>query len=308
MDTERTAEDVFRLLSDEIRLEVLEAVAVAQHEEFVAGPNPLSFSEIYERVDVDSTSKLSYHLGELTGTFLRKHGGGYLFTQAGEQLVRFVLAENYESPSAFGTIETEGQCLFCGETALEATQDDQFFLVQCSDCARPVYSYRIRPAQVRSHDGSDLIDTVVWEQAADCLKMRQGVCPDCAGNMTTEILDVNATEGAPDGVPASFGTKTECQQCLRSMSLPLTHAVAFHPESVAFHWEHGIDIMGTGLWEFHSHLHDGLWRSERVDDGPATYRVTLQADATSLRLFVDERGMVTHSERVRRRDQHERRS
>lgn len=112
MGTERTAEEVFRLLSDEIRLDVLRTVAVAQRDELRTGETDLSFSDIYERVDVDNTSKLSYHLGELTGTFLRKHDGGYAFTHAGERLVRFVLAENYLRPPDFGPVEVEGDCLY----------------------------------------------------------------------------------------------------------------------------------------------------------------------------------------------------
>lgn len=72
METERSAADVFGLLSDETRLDILRAVASAQHENERTGVADLSFSELYDRVDVENTSKLSYHLGELTGTFLRK--------------------------------------------------------------------------------------------------------------------------------------------------------------------------------------------------------------------------------------------
>lgn len=114
MDAERTADGVFSLLSNEIRVDVLQAVAIARNEEEQSGAGiaSSSFSDISERVDVDNTSKLSYHLGELTGTFLRKHGVGYSFTHAGEQMVRFVLAENYLPSSDFGTLETNGTCLF----------------------------------------------------------------------------------------------------------------------------------------------------------------------------------------------------
>jgi DNA-binding transcriptional ArsR family regulator len=87
MDTEPTADSVFGLLADEIRLDILRTVARAQHENRITGVTNLSFSDIYDRVDVDGTSKLSYHLGELTGTFLRKHENGYAFTHAGEQMV-----------------------------------------------------------------------------------------------------------------------------------------------------------------------------------------------------------------------------
>jgi hypothetical protein len=306
METEQAA-DVFGLLSDEIRLDVLETIARAQHDRGGTGVAALSFSEIYERVDVDDTSKLSYHLGELTGTFLRKREGSYAFTHAGERLVRFVLSGNYRSPPEFGPVETEGRCLHCGGTTLEATYHEQFFFVRCSDCERPAFSYRVRPAQVRAHEGTALLDSVIWEQAGDFVKMRQGVCPECAGRIETEVIDA-ADERVPDDSPVSFAVRSECRQCLRGLGLPLTHAVAYHPESVAFHWEHGVDIMGTGFWEFHQYLYDGRWVAERTDADPAEYRVELERDAASLRLYLDGSAAVDRTERVRRTDRSDRRS
>lgn len=307
METERTADDVFGLLSDEIRLDILRTVALAQHEEGQTGVASLSFSDIYDRVEVSNTSKLSYHLGELTGTFLRKHEEGYAFTHAGEQLVRFILSENYRSPSDVGVIETDGDCLFCGETALEATIEEQYFMIRCSACERPAFSYRVRPAQVRAHTGTDLIDAVIWEQAGDLLKTQQGVCPDCAGRLETEVVDTTV-EPVGSAVPVSFAAISECQQCLRRLGRPLPYAAAYHPESIAFHWEHGVDIMGTGFWEFHRHLNDGRWTSERVDTDPEEYRVELQRETTSLRMYLNANAVITRTERVQRRDQSERRS
>lgn len=79
---------------------------------------------------MENTSKLSYHLGELMGTFLRKGEDGYSFTHAGEQIVRFVLSGNYEQPREFELTETDGRCPFCGVTALRARLHHQFFLVE----------------------------------------------------------------------------------------------------------------------------------------------------------------------------------
>lgn len=307
MDSERTADNVFGLLADKTRLAILRAVAEAQRERPGTGVADLSFSDIYDRVDVDGTSKLSYHLGELTGTFLRRHDDGYAFTHAGEQLVRFVLAENHREPTDFGSVETGGTCLHCGEAGLEAALHDQFFTLRCQHCERLNFTYRVTPALVRAHTDEELIDAVTWELAGDLLKMRQGVCPDCAGRMVTEVLDASDVQSG-DGLPASFVTSSECQQCLRFMSLPLPHAVAYHPESVSFHWEHGIDITATGMWELHRYLHEDLWNSERVGTDPEEYRVEMQHEDTSLRLYLDGAGTVTRTERVHRRDQSDRRS
>ncbi|MEA5407961.1 hypothetical protein VB773_10590 [Haloarculaceae archaeon H-GB2-1] len=137
--------------------------------------------------------------------------------------------------------------------------------------------------------------------------MRQDVCPDCAGDLDTGVIDAEHV-AVPDSVPVSFATRSECQQCLRFMSVPLTHAAAYHPESVAFHWEHGVDIMGTGMWELHQYLLDGTWTAERTAKDPVEYRVELRRDETSLRLYLDDAAGVKRTERVQRRTQRERRS
>lgn len=304
--TERTAAEALGLLSEETRLDILRTVAEAQNESQRRDTAEVTFSEIYDRVDVDGTSKLSYHLGELTGTFLRKHGDGYGFTHAGEQMVRFILAENYRGPPDIGPVEADGTCLRCGETGLEATLRDQYFALQCPDCERATFTYRVTPAQARSHDEEELVEAVTWELAGDLLKMRQGVCPDCAGELDTRVLDLEDVPSG-EGVAASFATASECRECLRFLSLPLSHAAAYHPESVAFHWEHGVDVMGTGMWEFHRHLHEDRWTADRVDNGEG-YRVELRRDSATLRLYLDAQAAVTRTERVQSRDQRDRRS
>jgi hypothetical protein len=305
MGSERTAEAVFGLLSDEIRIDILKTVALAQQEEKQTGVASLSFSDIYERVAVDNTSKLSYHLGELTGTFLRKHDDGYAFTHAGEQMVRFILAENYRQPPEFGPIETEGGCQFCGETTVRAVLEDQYFTAYCTDCGHGANAYRVRPAQVRERTGDELIKAVIWEQNGDLLKSRRGVCPDCTGRIETEVWDTTDIP-FPDESPVSHITISECQDCLRFLSLPLPVAAAYHPESISFHWEHGVDILGTGVWEFNRYLHDERWTSERVGTNPDRYRIELRRETSTLRLFLNESTTVTRTERVRRRNQNER--
>ncbi len=305
MGSDWAAADVFGLLADDIRLEILRTIARVQFAERETGETSLSFSAIYDRVDVENTSKLSYHLGELTGTFLRKGGDGYAFTYAGEQLVRFILAENYRSPPGFAPIEVSGRCLFCGESRLEAMVEGQYFMLRCQACEGPAFSYRVRPAQVRSHTGTALIDAVIWEQAGDILKLREGVCPDCAGRMATEVLA--AETPIAESVPASFAASSACQQCLRWMSLPLPYSAAYHPESVSFHWEHGLDILGTGIWEFHQYLHDGRWAASQVGREPDEYLVELQCEGAVLRMFMDGDGGVVRTERVREREQGDRR-
>lgn len=303
MVSEETAADMFALLSDESRVEILRAVAVAQSKQ---GPSnsgfaPLSFSAIYERVEIGNTSKLSYHLGELAGTYLRKVEGGYTFTHAGEQIVRFILAENFRQPPDIDSIETEGMCLFCGETQLEAGLDDQYFMVRCPSCDRPVTGYIVTPAQARARSGPALLESLKRKQGMEFSLVREGICPECAGEIQTAVLDASE-QSLPADVPVSYFTVDECEACLRRYSGPLTYSAVFRPASIAFYWDHGVDIFATGWWELHRYLREGLWSAERIATDPVEYRVELRHEDAVFRVFLDDAARTTRTERVRGRD------
>jgi len=300
MPPDESAATVLGLLSDETRVDILRAIARAQRErdEVNSGPVALAFSDIYDRVDVENTSKLSYHLGELTGAFLRSSEDGYSFTHAGERIVRFVLARNYEQPEAFESTEVEGTCPFCGSSGLRTRLHHQFFLVECGACDRPVSNYSVTPAQTRSLDGEELVASVERRQAMDYAQARRGTCPECAGPLSTEVHEL-AESPFPDADP--FLVVDRCESCLRRYNAPLTYGVAYHPASVAFHWERGVDVTTNGLWEFHDHLAEERWTAERVATDPAEYEVVLRRDGDALRCRLDANADVVRTERVRRR-------
>lgn len=301
MTDEREPADVFGLLSNEIRVDILEAVARANFEESSLG-SPLSallFSEIYDRIEVDNTSKLSYHLGELVGVFLHKRADGYVLTHAGDQLVRFILSRNYELPATTDPIETDGTCLYCGLDDLVAVAHERYFFVRCTGCDRPVTGYYITPAQARSHDGEELVASFATTQAMEFGLVQRGVCPACAAGVTNEVVDL---EDHPNGdeLPARFIVLTSCDSCLRAFSGPMSYAVAYRPAGSAFLWDHGIDTSRTGMWELHEHLLDNAWSAKPLlDDDRGRYRVTLSHGGEELRAYLDASARTRRTERVR---------
>mgnify|MGYP002338708014 CR=1 FL=1 len=295
--TEESAADVFGLLSDPIRVDVLRAMARDRTYADMGGVDGLTFSDIYDRVDVDNTSKLSYHLGELTGTFVRKDDGEYTFTHAGEHIVRFILARNFVEPRDVGVHPVDGTCLHCETEALEARINHQFFLVECRDCGMPNLGHGITPAQARDRDWPALVESLTHRQASEFARIGRGHCPMCDGPLSRSIRRVTA-----DAVPEviSLAAIDTCEECLRCYSAPPSYTVAQHPASVAFHWDHGVDITAIPMWEFHTRLVDGRWTSERVGTDPEEYRVVMRADGDELRAYLDGRARVTRTERVRR--------
>jgi DNA-binding transcriptional ArsR family regulator len=299
MGTNKSAADVFGLLSDDTRVEILQAVARAQSdaESMNAGPAELTFSEIYERVDVDNTSKLSYHLTELSETFLRKEKGGYSFTHTGERVSRLILSENYGDVSPFEPIDADGTCLYCGGSSLQARLYYQFFTVQCTDCGRPVSGHAISPAQARSREANELLQSVKQRQAMEYRLVRRGICPECAGTVDTEV---RAIEDGPLPDADPYLAIDRCSDCLRRYGAPLSYGVAYHPASVAFHWERGEDVTTKGMWEFHDRLAERRWTAERRSTDPTEYEVVLRHGEDAFRCRLDATASVRHTERVRR--------
>lgn len=299
--------DFFRLLADETRVDILRSIAIAQYEleKTGSGPAELAFSAIYDHVDVENTSKLSYHLGELTGTYLRKDDHGYSLSHAGERIVRFILSGNYEQPDSFGPEPVSGTCLFCGEDELEAGLSHQFFRIDCSACDQQVAGQPITPAQARTRDTETLIESVKLQSADDYRQVRRELCPECGSVLSAQVMGVPESP-LPDA--DSFLVASQCEACLRAYNSPLTYSVVYHPASIAFHWEHGIDVMSSGIWEFHEHVYDGRWTSEQIASDPAEYEVAYRQESDTLRFRLDSTATVTATERVQRENREFRRN
>jgi len=290
--------EFFRLLADETRVDILRSIAVAQYELEGAGSGPaeLAFSTIYDHVDVENTSKLSYHLGELTGTYLQKGDDGYSLSHAGERIVRFILSGNYEQPDSLGPEPVSGICVFCGDTELEASLSHQFFRIDCSTCDQQVAGQPITPAQARTRDTEALVESVKLQSAEDYRQVRRGLCPECGAVLSASVIGVPESP-LPD--TDSFLVTSECEECLRTYNSPLTYSVVYHPASIAFHWDHGIDVTSRAIWEFHERLYDGQWTTERVATDPPEYEVEYQQGEDALRFRLDSTATVTATERVR---------
>lgn len=306
MNEPRSATEVFGLLSDQTRVDVLCAIAEVRAEtaSMDSQPTELGFSEIYDRVDVDNTSKLSYHLGELTGTFLRKGEDGYAFTHAGERIVRFVLSENYRKPATIEPTPVDGRCPFCGESELRAGLREKFFYVRCGACERPVMGQPVTPAQTRG-DEADVIESVREKHAILARQWQVGLCPECGARLAETGRTIRRTDMAEADL---FVVSDQCEACLRRYNAPMAYRVAYHPASVAFHWDHGIDVTARGIWAFHEHVLEGEWKTQRTSTDPDEYEVRYRHGPDTLRVALDEHAKVTHSERVRRSEAHSGRS
>jgi hypothetical protein len=122
------------------------------------------------------------------------------------------------------------------------------------------------------------------------------MCPECGAHLSADVIAVPESP-LPDA--DSFVVTSTCEACLREYNSPLTYSVVYHPASVAFYWERGVDVTARGMWEFHDHVYDGRWTSEQTASDPEEYEVVLRHGGDAVRLSLDSTATVVRTERVR---------
>lgn len=297
MPDEEEAAEAFATLADPVRIAVLRAFAEAFDDRPVGeSTDPslpvLSFSDIYDRVDVDSTSQLSYHLDELDGTYLSRTEDGWRFTFAGEAIVRLFLAGGYAGDIEFEPVEVEGECVVCGATALRVEIDDRLLFHRCGDCEAMFGGMPVRPAQLRNRDPEQLLESVTTRVVSQFRQFRNGVCGWCGGVTTVDVRPVDI--GSADD---RYLAVARCEQCWRTLNGPPPMWLATHPAAVAFHYDHGVDVFHLGIRGLTTRYQSGDWTTERRGD---EYEITYQVGDNALRLVVDDALAVVRTERVRR--------
>jgi hypothetical protein len=274
-DTPTSDGEAFAALGNELRVTVLRVLAEAEDADEGRG---LSFTEIYDRVPIDSTSQLSYHLDKLDGLFVRDSPDGYVLTQAGDRIVRVVRAGAYTEQPSFPRTELDGRCPACRATTLVAEYRDPLLEVACADCDTTVVTYDLPPAEAADRTPMETLhscDQRVHQEYATALR---GTCATCGGR--TDV-SVEPREG-----PVGYLCVAECRRCQHRVFAPFEVRLCYHPAVVAFYWDHGIDAAGTPFWRIVDYVDD--WTIERVATDPDRFHATVTHGDDHLHLVVDE--------------------
>jgi len=133
MGVDQNVVDAISALGNSKRLEILLALDKVEQEHQKPW-HTMSFTELYDTVDVNSTSQFSYHLNQLVGQFISETPDGYRLTYTGHKIVRTIVSDVYESTATFEDSEVSGVCLFCEEASLLATLDAEQFRIRCTSC------------------------------------------------------------------------------------------------------------------------------------------------------------------------------
>lgn len=221
--------DVFGLLSNERRVEILETL----------GKTPdasLSFSELYDRSDASDSGNFNYHLNKLCGSFVRK-SDGYELTYAGRQIVGAIRAGTYTANATVEPIEVGWDCQLCGG-GMVAEYSDERAVLRCADCDKGA-RFSFPPGSLDQFAREELPRAFSrwWHHTVKRITDR--FCPTCAGRLDGEI--VRPPEGTEDDPKPSM-IEFECRRCGTELSVSGATLATAHPIVEGFFAERGFDV------------------------------------------------------------------
>jgi hypothetical protein len=291
-------DDAFALLGNETRVDILRALWEA-YEPYAEG-NAVPFSALYDRVDVEDTGNFNYHLGKLTGHFVRRTGAGYELTESGFSIVQAVVAGTATENPVLEPTVVDATCPRC-ESEIAVVHEDGTTWARCTECEGywpgrngEVFGFSLPPRGLKGRDPAGVLRATMVYSLHRFASMSDGVCPECGGvvESTLEVCEEHDPEGGVcDACDSHFlgVTVAVCNACTFAWRSPSWAPLHEHPALVAFYYEHGVEHTPT-TWAGMRRSFDWCERLRSID--PPSVRVTVPCDGDELQFVLDEEGRV----------------
>lgn len=269
-------EEVFRLVSDETRLDIIRALWTNRVESGFLKDEPISFSTLRDHVGVRDSGRFNYHLNQLIPQLVREHEEGYSLTNAGGRIIGAVVSGAYTSVELDREpVELDG-CPRdeCGGT-MSAIYQEGHIDVTCSEC--PMRSQMPVPPILLEHYGlQEIADGTVPFAFSQLQSILRGFCLLCQGSLERGVSDTSKNR---------VKIEHECQGCGSLSHTTATQLLIDHPETISMLHEAGIDYRELALWE----LDHRLDSSETIEhEDPLHIHVELSIDGQQRTALLSE--------------------
>lgn len=273
--------DAISSLGNPKRLQILLALDETEREHHEPR-HTKTFTELYDAVDIGSSSQFTYHLNQLVGQFVSETSNGYRLTYSGTKIVRVIRSGVYETTSAFEDRNVSGVCLFCDETTLLATLDIDQFRIRCTSCDAVLITDFCPRSQSRDRTTTEIIESYCYRIWSMYIQLRGGICPECFGPVDTVVSQYE------HGGTVQHIHNSSCRECQFLVSMPVEVPVAFHPAVLSLFLDHGVSILDVPLWEFYEYITSEVIAMEIVSEEPFEAHFTVTMDGESLSLRMDD--------------------
>ena len=286
-------DDAFAIVGDDTRIQILQAIGEADE--------PLTYSELFDRVDYDSTN-FHYHLKKLRGHFIRKTEDGYTLHQAGGRVVVAVLSGAVTDYPVVERTLVETPCFLCGG-GMELSYRQETVGLYCPDCGGRrsasgesgeeggapsdiVGSLGLPPAGVEGRTPSEMIHAAEVWTASQGQAVARDVCPWCSASLEHAVSacdDHDPSNGRCDACDRQFASlvHVSCRNCIFEQDSALTSRLLSDTTLMAFMLDHGIDPLAPDAF----HLTNVEETVRSIDPFEAEF--TFTADGDTLTLSVD---------------------
>lgn len=294
-------DDAFTLLGDTTRIAILEALWRAYDP--YTGDDAVTFSDLCDAVGTDDTGNFNYHLGRLTGHFVRRTNAGYELTEPGFKVVRAVVAGGLTDDPTVESAPVDAACGRCGGR-VEVTYEAGTTWARCGECegywprrGGEIFGFSLPPAGLRGRDPDEVFDATIAYSVHRFEAMSRGVCPEC-GSAVDAALSVCADHdggGVCDACDSYFAgvVVSVCDACTFAWRSPDYAPVSHHPALVAFYYDHGVEHV-PATWDGIRRGFD--WAEEPLGTDPPSLRITAALDGDSRSFVLDSTGTVVSVE------------
>ncbi|SIR52433.1 Helix-turn-helix domain-containing protein [Haladaptatus litoreus] len=271
-DRNLSPEEAFSLLGNDTRIGIIQTLWEADE--------PLSFSELHDRVGLRDSGQFNYHLNKLVGLFVRQKDGKYELPFAGFRVIGAILSGTYTQRAESTTYELDSPCVKC-ETMLEAEYDEEMVTVRCPTCDEQWSKFGFPPGAFEGRDTAELPRTFERWLRNVFLMMADGVCLNCSGRTTKSLV----TESKHFEQESEIGVEFVCERCNDHGFGSIGSYILQHPAVVAFHYEHGINLREQSAWELEWLIEN---EAEIIAEIPLLVEYTVELDGDELTVTVDD--------------------
>jgi hypothetical protein len=287
-------DDAFAVLGDERRMGILRALADAGE--------PLSFSDLRERVGIGDSGRFNYHLDRLVGHFVRRGEAGYELRRAGERVVEAVLSGAVTEAPELGPATVDIPCQYCGAPVGVRYREEEVTLF-CTGCPG-VYGEQVGPedhgllgtlflppAGVEGRSPPELLRAAYTWGGLATMSAVSGVCPRCSATVEASVdvcEDHDRVDGACEACGGRYavGVRFRCTNCIYDRAGAFGAALLANVDLLRFLTAHGINPVDRSSRSAVGVVMD--YEEEVVSAEPFEARFTFAMDGDAITLTVDD--------------------
>ncbi|WP_158058984.1 DUF7351 domain-containing protein [Halorussus halophilus] len=281
-DARLTAEEAFSVVSDESRIEILRGLAAVERDR--SDLTPVSFSTLFDRLDIDDSGLFNYHLNQLTGRFVQKTEEGYRLRYAGRKVVRAIVEGVFTEQVELTPFEARDPCPVCGGPIEISYDDRERIAITCTDCDETGLFVPFPPNGLANRSPAEIEQAVNHHIRSEFALVRNGVCSACRGEMDAELTAESPGHWTYQG--HEMLAHYRCRSCENQFWTTLGVVLLELSSVNSFFYDRGIDLRNRPFWSFDFVVNHDRMTVESRD--PWRIRVSIDCDDDELRLLLDE--------------------